>query len=134
MSIDNEVILAWVPGHSGIMGNEKADELARKGSSADFIGAEPAVARHASLMRTLVISETGKKHQERWEALTNCRQSKEFLQGCNSKNTKFLLSLGRTQLRKLIGVLTGHTTLNYHLNKIGITNDPTCRGCVLTRH
>ena len=31
----------------------------------------------------------------------------------------------------LVGVLTGHTNLNYHLNKIGIVNEPTCRKCGL---
>ena len=33
LSKNNIVQLVWVPGHSGIDGNEKADELARKGSS-----------------------------------------------------------------------------------------------------
>ena len=33
--------LIWVPGHEEIDGNEKADELARKGSETRFIGPEP---------------------------------------------------------------------------------------------
>ena len=131
LSRDNNVILNWVPGHSKIHGNEQADELARIGSSTVFTGAEPAIASYAGLIRSLVKDETGKNHQGRWETLTNCRQSKEFWVGCNAKNTKFLLSLSRLELRGLVGVLTGHTNLNYHLNKIGIVNTPTCRGCGL---
>ena len=38
LSILNAVYLIWVPGHSGIFGNEWADELARKGAESEFVG------------------------------------------------------------------------------------------------
>jgi ribonuclease HI len=43
ISTYHSVGLFWVPGHSGIRGNETADELAREGSAHPFVGPEPAV-------------------------------------------------------------------------------------------
>ena len=37
----HQVTIRWVPGHENIPGNERADELARIGSSATPIGPEP---------------------------------------------------------------------------------------------
>jgi ribonuclease HI len=43
ISTQHSVGLVWVPGHSGIGGNEIADELAREGSVHQFVGPDPAL-------------------------------------------------------------------------------------------
>ena len=129
LSESNTVSLVWVPGHSNILGNEKADELARKGSTTDFIGPEPALGVHSGAMVRLLKREAEEEHQRTWNGLKNCRQAKEFLAGCSLQTTKYLLSLNRKCLRMMIGVLTGHNGLRYHLNKMGLIDDPNCRRC-----
>lgn len=129
LSGNNHVSLVWVPGHSDIPGNERADELARIGSATSFVGPEPALGIYAGAMVKLLKEEAKEGHQKAWNELQNCRQSKEVLEGCNSRTTKYLLSLNRKCLRLLVGVLTGHTNLRYHLNKMGLNEDPNCRRC-----
>ena len=129
ISETNKVTLVWVPGHSNVQGNEKADELARKGSETDFVGPEPAMGLHANTMVRLLKREAEEGHQLAWNKIQSCRQAKEFSEGRNSRTTEYLLSLNKGLLRKMIGVLTGHINLRYHLNKMGLSTDPNCRRC-----
>ena len=41
LSVHNGVRLLWVPGHCNIVGNERADQLAKQAAAIDFIGPEP---------------------------------------------------------------------------------------------
>jgi ribonuclease HI len=58
----NKVQLVWVPGHKGIPGNEKADDLARKRSIVPFHGPEPAVGISLRIPRRAVGTWRNRKH------------------------------------------------------------------------
>ncbi|KAJ8911751.1 hypothetical protein NQ315_003651 [Exocentrus adspersus] len=62
----NKVRLAWVPGHSGVAGNEEADVLARKGSSDTLTGPEPAIGLPYSYPLGSIDNWTREKCQEDW--------------------------------------------------------------------
>ncbi|KAL1454832.1 hypothetical protein WDU94_008965 [Cyamophila willieti] len=45
------------------------------------------------------------------------------------KRAKEMLSLSKEELRILTGLLTGHCSLKYHLNIMGLAENSTCRLC-----
>lgn len=69
------VNLVWVPGHSGVLGNETIDILANKLAKSAFIGPEPGIA---------VSPSTLKSHINQWNIVNIARQAKN----CISINTK----------------------------------------------
>ncbi|XP_077255623.1 uncharacterized protein LOC143893775 [Temnothorax americanus] len=129
---NNEVTLIWVPGHSGIKGNETADQLARAGSETRLLGPEPAVGIPYSLSRREIRGWLRNQHLDYWkrETRVRCRQARALL-GDSPKEelASSIRSLNRKDARLVVQLLTGHGVLNYHMYKLGRSSTPDCRLC-----
>ena len=90
----NQVNLYWVPGHCGVDGNEKADALARLGSSTHFIEPEPFYEVSSSALKMELTSWENRKIELNWRCSAGALQAKHFTQP-NRKKRRNLLRLNK---------------------------------------
>ena len=128
LSKDNRVNLIGVPGHEGIGGNEKADELAKQGAALPFVGPEPFCGLPKSHLKMEIRNWEDKMKDSYWNSIPGQRQAKRF-KTCSRRRAKNMLSLCKEELRLLTSLYTGHCCLNYHLNKMGKAENNACRLC-----
>lgn len=126
----NQLTLIWAPGHSDIKGNLKADKLAKKAREEPFIGPEPSCGIAYEVIKQEARNKLRSEHEKSWSLTPGLSQSKTFLEKPTFDRAKTLLNLSRIKLRKLTGLITGHCNLNKHLYNVGLSTDPTCRGCL----
>lgn len=129
LSRQNKVNLYWIPGHAGIEGNEHADELAKQGASTPMPGPEPYCGLSYQELKRQIRSKYIEKATKEWKKNPGMRQSKILIGGYNGKRAKELLTLKRSEVRAITGLLTGHCKLGGHLLKIGIGQEGECRFC-----
>ena len=108
---DNLVLLRWISAHKGYLGNEKADELAKKGSEDDEAQSVNLPVPRTEWKNALSL-RSHRKMRARWKDMPPL-----FRTVWRSSYTKSLSSLGKDKLRAAMQYLTGHCELNYYLNK-----------------
>ena len=62
LATHNSGQLVWVLGHEGILGNERADELAKKGAVTPFTGPEPVLDLLYSVLKRAIWDWMERKH------------------------------------------------------------------------
>ena len=100
----SQVLIKWIPAHSGYVGKEQADTLAKRGSNNT----------NATLLKLPIPKAI--RERTKHNIWTKWRLERRF----SSHFTKFSMSihnLNRGNLRKATIFLTGHVALNYHKYK-----------------
>ncbi|XP_063992906.1 uncharacterized protein LOC135170780 [Diachasmimorpha longicaudata] len=127
IAVNNRLEVGWIPGHAGIKGNEKPDELSKNSCSRAFQGEVEHVGVHTDFVKNLVKERGDRRIVERWDSKTGARHTKSFLEKPTRKIAETLLGLNRAKLRAIVGLITGHWPLALYLSRIGKGTDPLCK-------
>ncbi|XP_067207666.1 uncharacterized protein [Linepithema humile] len=129
---EREVTVTWVPGHSGIQGNECADQLAKAGSEITMVGPGPALEIPFCLGRGRIKEWLRREHLRHWrvESESKCRQARALMGDTPNRELAWSVrALSRRDARTAVHILTGYGTLNYHMYKLGRSDTSRCRAC-----
>ena len=122
------MVLFWVPGHSGVRGNEIIDGLAREGSVHQFIGPEPTLVVSLKNVRRKSKGWIDNQHMAVEQGLKGIeRQAQNLISSPGPTAKTRLLSFNRIQSWVFTGLLTEHDTLRTHLYIMGVIDSLLCR-------
>ncbi|KAL5259722.1 hypothetical protein ACHWQZ_G009982 [Mnemiopsis leidyi] len=126
---NNTVSINWIPGHEGVPGNERADELARQGSSTRPVGPEPFVPLPTSFITREIHNSLTNSHLKEYNKAKLSEKGKtpllHYLKTCGYRT----ISNSGTNIRWLTWLYTGHSPLNYFQHKTGNFTTPLCATC-----
>lgn len=124
----NTLELRWIAAHTGIWGNEKADELAKLGTTTSPPLTRPIPQSH---INDYINNKVTKLNQDHWN--NNAPRHTKMTLGRNPtkiiNNLNTSLISNRKDYRTAIQLITGHCGLNKHLNSMNKTDTKECLLC-----
>ena len=118
-----KVFLQWIPAHTGISGNERADSLAKQGASLP----QPEVPVAYSTCRQIIKSNSKEEWLNSWSSGKTGRVMYNHMSKPHLKDPINALRRGDQSL--IFQLRTQHAPLNSHLNRIGVIQSAACPLC-----
>jgi hypothetical protein len=87
------------------LGNERADELVKKGANTPFTGPVPILGLPYSVVMQTLGDWMERKHIECWKSGKDYKHSKALVEGPQHGRATKLLNISRVQLSVVIGLL-----------------------------
>ena len=118
-----DITLQWIPGHTNLPGNDRADFLAKTGAS------NPQTKVQASLetAKQTIKQQKRKEWLNQWEQSTKGRLVFQHMPSPNPKDE--INQLKRNEQCTIFRLRSGHIQLNSHLKKIGVKTSSACPLC-----
>ena len=117
------IVMQWIPGHSNIPGNDKADKLAKKGARQE----QPFTPTSMRTVKQLLKSAKTEEWLNRWAMGKTGREIYKHMATPNPKDNINLLE--RRDQSTIFRLRTKHIQLNNHLNRIQPQHSPECQLC-----
>ena len=117
------LVLQWIPGHTNIHGNDKADTLAKKGSHST----QPDKSASLKTAKNIIKHNYKEEWMNRWAMGSTGRQVFKHMNSVKSKDC--LKQLERKDQTTIFRLRTQHVPLNSHLNRIIPEIPPNCLLC-----
>ena len=126
--ITGKARLVWIKAHVGHDGNERADQLAKEGTTLPTISP---VSLPKQATKAAIKTAIDEIWALQWTQYHDGRQSKQFYPLPDRSKAKYSYSLNRQELGRLIRITTGHNNLFYHRSNVDKTRatSPLCRFC-----
>ena len=121
---NSEILLAWIPGHSGLSGNENIlANIGRKLNIPKTLKIDKS--EIVNCIKSIIIDE----HKADWKRSTTNKGKRYSRIQQSFPIKKFFLNfsyINRRHITTIIRMRTGHCLTGEHLHKIGIKDNPHC--------